>query len=311
MSQITAIADKLLENVSNIYLPQGLVADLIFPEIKSKQKTGKLGAYGTNHLRIEHSFVAGRASFRRVEAIVRSSSSYSIESHGLEGLVTEDDYDNVELPFDAEKDETIGLTSLIQMAKEQAVADVLTSTSILTQNTTLSGTSQWNDYAASDPIDDINVAREAIYDGCGFAPNVAIMPWQVANKLAYSPQVLDALGFAANRAGQLSPAELAKFMGVDKLLIPQVKKEGAKEGQTSSFADVWGNDVVMAYIPAQAAKYQKSLGYKLVLSSRPARRVTKYQPGNPPNSTAILVDDSYDFLIASVGCGYLIKSAIA
>src|SRR6185436_11299810 len=99
MSQTTAIVDKLLENVSNVYVPDGFIADQIFPVIQAKQKTGKLGAYGTNHLRIEHSFVAGRASFRRVEAITRSSQSYAIESHGLEGLVTEDDYDNVELPF--------------------------------------------------------------------------------------------------------------------------------------------------------------------------------------------------------------------
>ena len=311
MSQSRAIVDKLLTNVSNMYVPDGYVSEQVLPVVTSKQKTGLLGKYGTNHLRIEHSLVGGRAEYKRVDAITRSSTTFHIDSHGLAGLVSEDDYANVELPYKAEEDEVMGLTSLIWLNKEKALADTLTSTSIITQNTTLAGTAQFNDYANSDPLDKFKTARTTIRAACGLPPNVAVMDWKVANTLAYHPGILEALGFTQNRAGQLSDAELAKAMGVERLLIAKAVYESAKEGQSSSLAAVWGSDVFFAVCPTKAAPYQVSLGYTVQLEGRGSRRVTKSPVNNPPNSTEILVDDSYDFLISTVAAGYLIKSAIA
>lgn len=311
MAQLKAIVDKLLTNVSQMYVPEGYISEMVLPLLESKQKTGKIGKYGKDHLRIEHSLSGGRGQYRRVEPIVRSSDSYSIESHGLEGMVTEDDYNNVEEPFSAEQDEVTGLSNLIWLNKEYALASTLTSTSVLTQNTTLVGTQQFSDYANSDPIGVFKTARLAVYDGCGLPPNLAVVPWKVANTLAYSPQILDALGFAYNRAGQLSEAELAKAMGVDQILIPKAKYNSGKEGQSDSLADVWGDDIVMLYAPQKAGKYQTSLGYRVALSGQTQKRVFKYAINNPPNATGILCDDSYDFVITTVGAGYLIKDCLA
>jgi len=311
MSQLVAIVDKLLTNVSSMYVPDGYVSELILPLVQSKQKTGKFGKYGASHLRIEHSLVGGRGAYRRVESVTRSTTSYDIESHGLEGLVTEDDYRNVELPFRAEEDETLGLSTILWLTKEKALGDTLTDTAVITQNTTLAGTAQFNDYANSDPLDKFKTARLTIRDASGIAPNAAVMDWKVANTLAYHPGILEALGFTMNRAGQLSDAELAKAMGVEKLFIAKAVFNSAKEGQTDSLGAVWGKHIVFAYVPDKAAPYQVSLGYRVALEGQSQRRVFKYSVDNPPNSTGILVDDSYDFLISNVAAGYLIKNAIA
>lgn len=311
MSQLKSLQDRLLSGVSNMLVPEGYVSESFLPLILAKEKTGKLGKYGKAHMRIEHDMVGGRGKYRFVEPITRSTNSFDIVSHGLVGQVTEDDYANVYEPFDAEKDEVMGLTSLLWLSKEKALADTLTSTSVITQNTTLSGTSQWSDFANSDPLDDLSTARATIRAACGLPPNTAIMDWAVANKLAYSPQILDALGFTQNRAGQLSEAELAKAMGVERLLIAKAVYNSAAEGQSDSVAAVWGKHVVLAYVPASAGKYQQSLGYRVQLAGRPSRRVFKSPLSNPPNSTEITCDDSYDFLVSDVTCGYLIKDAIA
>jgi hypothetical protein len=311
MAQVKAIVDKLLTNVSSMYLPEGYVSEKVLPLVSVKQKTGLLGKYGSNHIRIEHSLAGGRGAYRRVEPILRSSTTYSVESHGLEGLVTEDDYRNVELPYDAEKDEVLGLSSLIWLNKEQALASTLTSTAVITQNVTLAGADQYNNYSTSDPIGDFNVARLAVYNGCGMPPNAAVMPWDVANTLAYHTQILDTLGFAQNRAGQLSEAELAKAMGVERLYIAKAKYNSAAEGQTAVLASVWSKDIVFFHAPEKAAPYQTSLGYRVALSGQEQKRVFKFAVNNPPNSTSVLVDDSYDFLISNAAAGYLIKAAIA
>lgn len=311
MAQVKAQIDKLLTNVSQGLFVEGGIADLIFPTLSVKQKTGLLAKYGKSHLRIEHSLVGGRGKYRRVEPIVRSSSGYSVESHGLEGMVTEDDYRNVELPYKAEEDEVKGLTHHILLEKEFIVASALTSTSTLTQNVTLAGTNQLSDYNSSDPIGVFKTARLAVYDGCGLPPNKAIMDWKTMNTLAYHPAILDALGFTQNRAGQLSEAELAKALGVEKLFVGKVVYNTAKEGQTDALSPVWGKNIVFYYAPDSAAPYQQSLGYKIQLEGQGSKRVFKYAIDNPPNSTGILVDDSYQHLVSDVGAGYLVKNAIA
>lgn len=311
MSQQKAIIDKLLTNVSSAYIPEGFISEAIFPTVDSMQKTGKLAKYGTDHLRVEQTVIGGGGKYARIATQVRSNTSYSIEGHGLEGLVTEDDYSNVEKPYDAEADESLGITTTIMVGKEKGLADTLADTSVLTQNTTLSGTSQWSDYGNSDPVDDFLTGRQAVKDGCGFPPDLAIMSWEVAEQLRYHPGLLDALGFKDNRPGGLNDQELASVLKVKRVLIGIASYESANKGQTSSLAAIWGKHLIFAKMPAKAMKYQTSLGYCFKLKGRKARRVFKWSVNNPPNSKAILVDDHYDYAITNVGAGYLIKDAVA
>jgi hypothetical protein len=312
MAQVKALVDKLLTNVSSAYIPEGYISEEALPTLSVKQKTGKIGKYGTSHLRIVNSKMAGRGAAPRFEPIIRNvDDTYSIESHGLEGMVTEDDYSNVEEPFDAEKDEAMGLTSAIWLEKEFALSSVLQSSSVITQNQTLSGTSQLSDYTNSDPLGVFKTAQNTVLDGCGFMPNRAVISMKVFNTLRYHPAILRTLGFADARAGQLTIQEVAKALGVDILHIGKVSYEAAKLGQTSDFKQMWGNHITFYYAPKTAAKYQKSLGYLMNLQGRGPRRVFKYPVNNPPGSQGIIVQDDYSFEIMDVKCAYLVKDAIA
>lgn len=311
MAQTKAIVDKLLTNVSSMFVPQGYISEMFFPMVESVQSTGKLAKYGQSHLRIESSIIGGEGKYRRVKPITRSTTSYSIEGHGLEGIVTKDDYRNVEVPYKAEEDETLGLTTKLWLEKESVLASAMSSTAVLTQNTTLSGTSQFSDYANSDPIDKFKTARATVRSGCGVPPNAAWMDWAVWNVLAFHPGILEALGYKDNRAGSLSPDELAKAMGVEKLLIAKPIYNSAKEGQSDSLAAVWGKHIGFGVLPDRAMPYQTSLGYYVKYVGSQPRKVYKYDAQNPPESTVILVEDEYDMLVSNAAAGYLIKDAIA
>ena len=311
MSQLRAIVDKLLTGVSSAYVPKGFICEQVLPTVQSKQYTGLLGKYGTNHLRIENSVKGGRGKYRQVETQVRSTTSYVIEGHGLEGFVSKEDYANVEEPFDAERDETLGLSTVLWLEKEKTLADALTSTSTLTQNTTLSGTAQFNDYANSDVLGVVTTAQNTIIDGCGLPPNLAIMDIKLWKVLRYHPQLLDNLGFKWDRPGGLQMDEMAKSLGVDQVLFGTARYESAKEGQTSSLAAVWGKHLIFAVAPDKPEIMQKSLGYLIRPTGSQPRKVYKQSNFNPPGSTALLVEDEYDMLISDVTCGYLVANAMA
>lgn len=305
------IIDPLLTNVSSMYVPDGCIADSLLPAVKFAQYTGKLGGYGKNHLRIENSVIGGKGKYRQVESITRTTSGFTIEGHGLSGLVTKHDYKNVIDPFDAEKDEVTGLSTILMLEKEKGLADSLTDSAVMTQYTTLSGTSQFNDYSNSDPIGKMQVARAAVKAGCGAVANAVIMDYQVAEILRYHPQLLDMLGFKWAKPGGLTNEDLAKAFGVQKVFIPNAMYNSAAEGQTAVLANVWGKHLIFAVIPDSAQKYQISLGYNIRLDDGSPRKVYKQPLFNPPGSTEILVEDEYDMLLADVSAGYLIKDAIA
>jgi hypothetical protein len=310
-TQMKGIIDPLLSNASSAYIPEGAIADQLLPGLKFSQYTGKLGGYGKNHLRIESTVIGGKGKYRMVESIVRSTQGFEIEGHGLSGLVTKQDYKNVIDPFDAEKDETMGISTILLLEKEKGLADALGSTSVMTQNTTLSGTSQFSDYTNSDPVTKFNAAKAAVRAGCGAVANAVIMDYAVAEVLRYHPQLLDALGFKWAKPGGLTNEDLAKALNVQKVFVPNCMYNSAKEGQTDVLASVWGKNIVFAVIPDSAQKYQISLGYNIRLDDGSPRKVYKQSVFNPPGSTEVLVEDEYDMLLSDVTAGYLIKDAIA
>lgn len=311
MSQLKAQVNKLLTNVSNMLTFEDYVCEQVMPLKESVQSSGILGAYGKGHLRIVNSLIGGRGEAREAKPIERViTNTYLIQSHGLIGYVTPDDYRNVEQPFDAEKDETMGLTTMIMSEKEKALADVLTDSAIVTQTVTLSGTSQWSDYNNSNPIANTKVAHLAVKAGCGRFPNAAIVPAAVARTLMWHPQVLENLGYKQNRAGTLSFDEIAKALGVAKLLVPDCMYNSAADGQTDVLADIWGKHIVFYYAPPVAGKYQVSLGYYMKHPGM-SKLVKKFEPEKSIGSTGIIVQDSYSFEIVDANCAYLLKSVIA
>jgi hypothetical protein len=312
-TQMKGIVDPLLTDVSSAYVPdeEGCIADRLFPNLKFSQYTGKLGGYGKNHLRIENTVIGGKGKYRQVETITRTTQNFDIEGHGLSDIVTKQDYKNVTDPFDAEKDATMGLTTVLLLEKEKGLADSLANTSVMTQNITLAGTSQFSDFTNSDPLGVVADGKIAVRNGCGAIVNTMILEYSVAEKLRYHPQLLDILGFKFARPGGLSDDELAKAFKVDKVLIPNAMYNSSKEGQAAVLVPVWGKHVILAVVPDTAKKYQISLGYNIRLDDGSPRKVYKQPLFNPPGSTEVLCEDEYDMLLADVTAGYLIKNAIA
>ena len=311
MSLMKAQVDKLLSNVSNAYQSTGFVSELILPVISPAQYSGMLGSYGNNHLKLEMMVAGGLGKYKNVNPITTNMTPYNIGSYGLEGFVSSRDRANYDAPFEAERDLTAGLTSLLVIMKEVSLSQSLSNPAIIPQGTTLAGVNQWNDYTNSNPIADINAAKMAIKLNTGVLPNFMIMDWSVANTLKYHPKLLDNLGFNFARPGGLSSQEIAMAFDIMNIYVPTANYDSAKEGQPSVFVPIWGKNVIMGYAPPSAAPFQASVGYRLQKSGTSPRRVFKYQVMNPPDTTAILVDDEFQFFITMPSAGYRIMNAIA
>lgn len=308
MAQTKALVDKLLTNVSNGIFPVGYIADKCLPELLVKQKSGLIGQYGNNHLRISDDLIGGEAQARRAEPITRSNATYLLQTHALEGVCTADDYANVEQPYDAEADEVAGLTHLILTNKEKAFAGEMFSTSVFTGRVTTPGTKYGS--SSSDPLADFKTAQNAVVDSVGMQPNAVVMSQKVFNILKYHPQLADVLGFKYNQAGSLSVLDIANALNVEEVLIANAPYNNAKEGQSDAMTQIWSDSILFYVKPKSAAKYQVSLGYSMKMSGNLGRQVFKYDMNNPPGSTGIIVQDTYQCKIINAKAGYLLNSVL-
>lgn len=310
MTQNRAIVDKLLTNVSDQYVPKDYLSEIILPLITVRQTSGLLAGYGNDHIRIGTDLYlhSGDDKFPRIKVRNRNTTSWVLQKHALSAIIPEEEFHNVEQPFDARKDTTNHITSLLWGEKEFGLSTTLSDTAILTNNVTLSGTSQYTDVDNSNPLGDFRTARSTIRGLVGQKPNIAIMNGQVQDALMIHPQILDRLGFKHNRDGMLTNQELARALDVDKVLVSDTLGNTAKEGQTDVITTIWGDHIVFAVAPKSASKNQISLGYRIQKNS--PRRVSRFTLDDPTGAEQINIDDNYDQLISNTNAGYLIKDAI-
>lgn len=309
-----ARVDKLLTDVSRRHNVEGLIADEVLTKVTVEKQTGLIGKYGNEHLRIVHDLVGGMTKYPEITVDTKNSDRYVLEKHGLKTTISEEEINNEELPFDARKDATIDVTDRLLLGREYALSSILTSTSVLTNNTTLSGTDQFNDYDNSKPLEVFRAARESIYAKTGkdteMAGGFAIVPWDVMNALCYHPDLLDLYKYVSSVGNGLSREQLKSAMKVDRILVALSQYDTSKEGQTASIAPTWGKDIVFGYAPRTGSKRIQSLGFNVRQTGADVRTFVK-SIDDPPNSEMILVDHMYDDLITDTGAGYLIKDAVA
>jgi hypothetical protein len=305
--------DRTLADVSRRHNVEGLVADEILTKTMVKKDTGLIGKYGNEHLRIVHSLVGGLTEYPRITVDTKDTDRYVLEKHGLSVTVTEEEKDNEIKPYDALNDATIDVTERLKLGREFALSSVLTDTAVLTNNTTLSGTDQWSDYTASNPLENIRAARASVYAATGKdlrqKGGFALLPWDVENYLSMHPDLLELYKYTGSVGNGLTLDQLRQALKVDRIILAMSQYDSSKEGQTPVITPTWGKHVIFGFAPKTGSKKITTMGFNVSKTS--SVRVFRDRITNPPNAEEIKVDITYDDLITDVGAAYLIKDAVA
>lgn len=310
MSQVNAMVNKLLTDVSNKYTITNPISDLVLPLIKVKQSTGLIGSYGYNHIRQENDLMGGKGKARQVDTADRKIDQvYRVTPHGLSDIVTEDDYANVEEPFDAEIDTTESLTSLVLINKEILCRNIMLSSTLIPSFVTLAAADKFS-ASTSKPLDTFTLAAKTILDNSGAVANACAMSYAVFLYLRKHPDLLRALGYADARPGMLSIEEVKNALGLEYLFVSDAMVNTAKHGQAAVNQQIWGSDLVVYHRAPTAGKNQICLGYQFKKIGKENRLVYRNPIGNPPEATEVIVKDDYGYEIVNGGAGYRILSAI-
>jgi len=178
-----------------------------------------------------------------------------IERHAQRVFIDNDDIDNADSVLELEMAETEFVAGQMLTMLEKAVRDVYADAAV--PSTTLSGTDQWAastglDGTTSDPAKDIlYTACEAVRIATGGRwPNTIIMPSKSATAFKKHAKIRDLLKYTHDDLLRVFGPEApeVKMLWDCRWLIPTPTENTAQEGVADVIADVWSDNVYVAYI---------------------------------------------------------------
>lgn len=303
--QQDVVIDPALSNVSVKFTNDSFIADEVFPVVKVAKQTGKYYVYDKANLRIDSSARAAGSPSNEVEFGL-STASFSCDDHALKGFVADEIQDQAEAALNPLVDETENITEKLQLDRENVLATILTDTAQVTQNTTLSGTSQWSDYSNSDPVGDVRTGRTTIHAASFKKPNTLILGKQVFDQLCDHPAIIERIKYS--QLGVVTAELLARVFQVEKVLIGEAGKNTAVEGQTDSLSYIWGKHAILAYIAPKVGLKTLTLGITFTYAMREVKR---WYDQDREGTYVRVGKDNYVHKIVAVSAGYLIKNAVA
>lgn len=303
--------DKVLTQISVGWPNNGLVGDKLFPAVTVQKQSDKYYTFGREGWLIEDDVRSPGSVAREVTGAKISTDTYYCVEHSLQIAVTDEERKNADSPLSPDRDGTEMITSKLMLGRERIIQTMVTTSGNYASGmtTTLSGTSQWNDYVNSDPIGNLRTGKRTVHSKIFLEPNLLLVPYTTMSILEDHPDFLERIKYSERAI--FSPELLAAILGFGQVIIPGAGVNNAPLGQAESLAYLWGNDVMMAYVPARPGMKIPAFGYEFVLAGQVVDRWRE----NPRKSDIIRVSRCYDHKFTGTDAsdkiiaGYLILDA--
>ncbi len=240
-----------------------------------------------------------------------STDNYSVKDHALGDWLPQEVIDNSDSPIQPEIDTNDFLNALLDNQQEKRVADVVfnTATYPTGNKTTLSGTAQWSG-STDDPIGDVLTAVES----CFVRANTLVLgadAWKVFRKL---PEVLDAVKGATRYQGSpggiATTGEVASLLEVERVLVGRGRYISTKEGQTATYARLWGKHCAALHVAPSPGI--KSITFGVTFSEMQRQTQRDFDPKRGVKGAHYLkVAWNSDEKVIASDLGYMIENAVA
>lgn len=269
----TTHVDALLTGIAVKYpLGLGQVATSILPKVNVGKESGIFFKYNKgDQARIPFTKRQLRSESRSVGWRV-STDTYRCEEYALNDLIDEREYQQADAPLDLQRDTLENLQNLLILDREKRVHDLVVGAAV-TKTVTLTGTAQWRDAGASgataEPLTEFEKASEAIRADTGVRPNLAVFGMAAALAMYKTTQVLNRIVTPGGHWGSptIGTDQIRTLLapyGITNVLIADTIQNTGNLGAADSFADLWIDEVLVAYVTPSPGIKKVSFGYTFV-----------------------------------------------
>lgn len=251
-----------LTQMSIGYHPAGMIAESVFPVVKVKHETDLYYVWDKPQaVRVERS--DGYGSMRADKSQARelnfgaTAASYKAFEFALRTSLSDRERNNQDEVLNLELAKIRRLQDLVLLDQEIRIANLLTTTAnyLATNFVTLAGANQWNNASfvsqsgATQSIikQNIDAGKEAVrQQTLGLEANTIIIPPAVARVMMRDVGIVEQVKYT--NPALLVGGYLPQTLWGMKVLMPNAIDTTTIEGEAPTFADVWGKNVVIAYV---------------------------------------------------------------
>lgn len=307
------VINPVLTQIAQGWQNPDMVGFNLFPKVPVGLRAGNIITFGKEEFM---QYATGRAPGENTKRVAFgfSSGTFALVDYSLEGQLPIEVQQEAGAPDNGFSIDMAMLTvqkvqKIMDLRLEIAQANLArtAATYQAANKVTLSGTSQWSDYSGtSNPITNIETAKEAIRQATGKRPNTCVMGPQTLAKLRAHPTIVDRMKYTGR---DIATTEiLASLFGVQRVIVGEAIYSN---DAGTTFTDVWGKDVVLAYteLAGIASMGTPTYGYTYNLGGYPLVEKPYWDPSS--KSWIFPVTRSEAPVIAGANAGYLITNAVA
>lgn len=206
------------------------------------------------------------------------------------------------------------ITDTLENCREARVAALIhnSATYAADKRVTLSGTSQFSDYANSDPISVIKTGMEATLV---YTPNTMVMGRAVWSRLSSHPKIVNAVKGGTQTSGLISREQFLELFsgeGIQNILIGDAMINTAKPGQAPALQRAWGKHIAMLHLNSMASIEQGGITFGMTADygGRIAGRIED-KDISLQGGVRIRTGERVKELIIAKDVGYFIQNAVA
>lgn len=300
--------DPILTNIALAYENPAFVAEALFPTVPVAKESGQYFTIDPNkdRFRVYDDIRAPRARASIVEW-ANTKSSYVAEEHAIAAAVDDREKENASDPMQPEVEAVESATDALLIGREVEAATLAITVGTYPggSTTALAGGARW-DTATGDPVSDVETGKEKIRSLTGSRPNTLILPSSIYAKARLNPTVTDRIKYTS--LGVLTPDLLKQLWDIPNVVIADAVQNTAALGQTAVTADVWGKNVVMAFVNPRPALRSLSFGYTFMVG--PEERARRWREEAEHSDYYETSQIRTTAVVANIA-GYLIQTVIS
>lgn len=298
--------DDVLTQISIAWPNNGLVGNQLFPQVVVRKQSDKYYTFGREQWLPEANDLRAPGSVaNEIPGMKVSLDTYYAQEHALQIAVTDEERENTDSPMSPDQDGTELVTSKIMLGREIAMRDLVVATAnyATTLVQTLAADAKWDNYAGanSHPITHIRNAIRAMHALVFFEPNTILIPYLVMSYLQDHPDLIERIKYSERAI--LTPEIIAALLGVNQMTVitPGAGVGSGNNPAIMTTGYLWGDDVVLAYVPPRAGLRTPAFGYEFVwgYGGNTPQQVDRWRE-DPRKSDLIRVSRRYDLKLTGV-----------
>ena len=231
---------------------QGFIGQRALPVVEVAKQSGNFGKIPLKELlQNRETKRAPGSTYNRGDWNFEAT-TYACDEHGIEEPVDDREAEMYRDYFDAELVSAQRAMRAVVENQEKRVASLLFNATTWTGSAlTTAITNEWDSNHTSDaiPVEDVEAAVQAVYDGSGLWPNALILNRKVFRNLRLLDQIRDRIEASGAgspaKASDVTPDMLARVFDLDYVLVAGGSKNTANEGQSASIEQIWSSEYAM------------------------------------------------------------------